>query len=216
MKTVGIIPVKSFARAKSRLSRVLRDDERADLAHSFFLHVLQVAEASAAFARVLVVTDGDDVAELALARGADVLRDPTFRGASCLGDVVDAAIGHVVGEADAVFVTMGDLPLLEVSDVSLALASLANVDLVLAPDHREEGTNALALRTTVASRATRTAFGRPDSFARHCAMVPPGRLTVHRSRGLAFDVDTTQDLLRLEQRAMRPSGEKLFEQIDDR
>ena len=185
MKTIGIVPVKSFQRGKSRLAPFLRDSERAELARALFLHVLDVAQGSAALDEILVVTDGDDVAALAHERGASVLRDPPL-GAR-LGDVVDVAIGHVAGSADAVLVLMGDLPRLARSDVSALVGLLADADVVLAPDLRDEDTNALAMRT---ADVMRTAFGHGASFARHRLLSARARMTVHRNKNLGFNVDT--------------------------
>lgn len=193
MKTVGIVPVKSFARAKSRLGSVLRDDERAQLTRALFLHVLSVARESGVLDRIVVATDGDEVSTLALAHGADVLRDPQRVGSVPLGEVIDAAIDHVAADADAVLVLMSDLPLLTVADVTAMVDALSGADLVLAPDHREEGTNALVVRTARLGGATHTAFGHADSFARHCAIDPGASIAVHRTPGLGFDVDTAND-----------------------
>jgi 2-phospho-L-lactate guanylyltransferase len=191
MKTVGIIPVKSFERGKSRLAEVLPDAERMELARALFLHVLAVARGSGALDEILVATDGDDVAALAGVHGARVLRDPPL-GAR-LGDVVDAAIADVAGSTDAVLVLMGDLPRLVAIDVSTTIGLLADADLVLAPDLRDEGTNALAMRTPRTHRPVRTAFGHAASFARHRLLCAKDRVAVHRSEGLGFDVDTARD-----------------------
>jgi len=200
MKTIGIIPVKRFARGKSRLASLLDDCERAELARTLFCHVLSVALESGVLDEVLVVTDGADVEALATAHGARVLRDPpaSHLGDVRLGHVVDAAIDHVARSADAVLILMGDLPQLEVSDVRATLTLLEGADLVLAPDLRGEGTNALAMRTSMRTRTpTPTAFGHADSFVRHRLLHARSRIAVVRSVGLGFDVDTELDWQRL-------------------
>ncbi len=195
MKITGIIPVKRFERGKSRLAGVLPDAERAELARSLFLHVLRVALASDGLDEILVATDGNEVAALAEAWGARVLRDPP---AERLGDVVDAAIRHVASSADAALVLMGDLPRLEVGDVDATLSLLHEADLVLAPDLRDLGTNALAMRT---AKLLPTSFGHADSFRRHRqASLTKTRVAVHRSLGLGFDVDTDRDFRQLTER----------------
>ena len=171
------LPVKDFARAKSRMAPVLDAAARADAARRMFLHVLSVV--SDAGLRALVVTDGDAPAELARALGADVLADPS--GAARLGHIVDAGLDVLRqrGITESL-VLMADLPQLTRDD----LAALVQHDgpLVVAPDEAEAGTNALRLRL---DRAHPTAFGHADSFQRHLAW---GAAVVRRP-GLARDVD---------------------------
>ena len=80
-----------------------------------------------------------------------------------------------------------DLPALEAADVE-ALIEAASEAGAIAPDHRGSGTNALALLN---ARDFPFCFG-PDSFARHCALLP-GCGTVRRP-GLARDIDLPEDL----------------------
>jgi 2-phospho-L-lactate/phosphoenolpyruvate guanylyltransferase len=88
---------------------------------------------------------------------------------------------------------MSDLPRLAASDVTGLVARLAELDIVAAPDLRGEGTNALAL--TPPDRM-RTSFGMRDSFDRHLRLAQAAglRVGIHRSEGLAFDVDEPADL----------------------
>ena len=66
-------------------------------------------------------------------------------------------------------------------------------DFVVAPDHRDEGTNALAL--PLAPRFS-TSFGNRDSFARHQATAAhlALRLSIYRHPRVAVDVDEPADL----------------------
>jgi 2-phospho-L-lactate guanylyltransferase (CobY/MobA/RfbA family) len=81
---------------------------------------------------------------------------------------------------------------------------MAGHDVVAAPDLQGEGTNALGL--TPPDRL-RTSFGTRDSFHRHVRDAERAglRVGVHRSEGLAFDVDEPGDLARLSA-GMRPNG----------
>src|SRR5579871_6872770 len=69
MSVWALVPAKSFARAKSRLSPILDAQARRDLARSMLEHVLSVLAECPEIAGVMVVTDGDEVADLARARG---------------------------------------------------------------------------------------------------------------------------------------------------
>ncbi len=204
MSTWALVPAKSFARAKSRLSGVLGERERALLARSMFEHVLGVLASCAEIGGVMVVTDGDDVAEAARALGAVTVRDAA---SPPLGAIVDAALAELPARrAPGALGLMSDLPLLAAADVEALLARMRALDLVAAPDVRGEGTNALGL--TPPDRL-RTSFGTRDSLRRHLlgAEAAGLRAGVFESEGLAFDVDEPADLARLPL-AMRPERQR--------
>jgi 2-phospho-L-lactate guanylyltransferase len=203
----AIVPAKSLARGKSRLRPVLADDERAAFARALLEHTLGVLGA-AGLDGVLVCTDGDDVAELAAARGAEVLRDgvpsattPTAgvpatgvpAAASPLARVVDGALRHVEarGAATAI-VFMADLPRLDAANVATLLAALDAHDVAIVRDHLGHHTNALALSPPTAFA---TSFGTPRSFDAHCASARAAglRVAVVDDAGIAFDVDGPSD-----------------------
>jgi 2-phospho-L-lactate guanylyltransferase len=189
--TTVIVPVKSFARGKSRLADVLDAPSRATLARALLDHVLDVVGACDRVTRVLVVTDGDDVEAVAQARGLSCVRDtgtPPLRVAVDLG--LEVAWRHA---ADPALVLMADLPWLTAADIAALVAGLDRADVVLGPDARHLGTNALVLGPGV---RLPTAFGRADSFQEHMALAAAlgHRAWVHESTGLGFDVDTPSDL----------------------
>ena len=185
----AIVPAKSLLQGKSRLRPVLGDEDRARFAQRLLEHVLDVLGACA-LDGVLVATGGDDVASLATSRGAHVLRD---RGEGSLADVVDRALAEVSsrGAASAV-VLMADLPRIEPADVEALLAALDDHDVALVHDHLGHHTNALAVAPPMAMA---TCFGRPDSFAAHCAAARARglRAAVIDSPRIAFDVDLPAD-----------------------
>ena len=193
----AVVPAKSLARGKSRLRPVLGDAERLLFARGLLEHVLDVLAASA-LDGVLVCTDGDDVAEVALARGASVRRDAGGgAGAGSLARVVDGALADVAARgARAAIVLMADLPRIELSDVAAVLAALDDHDIAVVSDHLGRHTNALAASPPA---AIATCFGSPDSFAEHCAAARAAglRLAVLRRDRIAFDVDDPADIRRL-------------------
>jgi 2-phospho-L-lactate/phosphoenolpyruvate guanylyltransferase len=195
----AVVPAKSFARGKSRLAPVLAADERARFAGNLLAHSLGVLSASG-LDGVLVATDGDDVAALAQAHGAEVLRD---RGASTLAGVVDAALAAVEARgARSAVVLMADLPRLAVDDVRCIVEALASHDVALVRDHLGCHTNALALSPPTAFG---TCFGRSDSFDAHLAAARAAGLDVVilECERVAFDVDAPDDHARLT--ASRPA-----------
>jgi 2-phospho-L-lactate guanylyltransferase len=187
----AVVPAKSFARAKSRLAEVLGPTARAALAQRMLEHVLDVLADHEAIAGVTVVTDGDDVAAVAAARGVMCVRD---RGEPPLRLAVDLGLASIPqASSRAAIVVMGDLPRVSPDDVAALVAGLRGADVVVAPDARGDGTNALAL----AAHATiPTAFGTGDSFRAHVEVATSRGLQVlvERRFGLALDVDTPEDL----------------------
>jgi 2-phospho-L-lactate guanylyltransferase len=188
----AVVPAKSLVHGKSRLRPVLADAERARFARSLLEHTLRVLRASP-IDGVLVATDGDDVADLAIAHGARVRRD---EGKPSLAGVVDASLAEVEAlGARSALVLMADLPRMGTDDVAQivsALGALGQSGVAIVRDHQGRHTNALALSPPT---ALRTCFGRPDSFAAHCAAALAAGLTmtVVTNERLAFDVDAPAD-----------------------
>src|SRR5687768_8674306 len=141
----SLIPVKPFTSAKSRLASVLGAAERDGLSRAFLTHALAVLAELPAIVQTLVVSR--DPAALEMARLAGVLSHAE-NGAQGL----NAALTHATGAArdagaTAVLVLPTDLPLLTAGDV----AQLIHDDddgsvMAIAPDRREQGTNALFMR----------------------------------------------------------------------
>ncbi|MGH9185080.1 MAG: 2-phospho-L-lactate guanylyltransferase [Acidimicrobiales bacterium] len=176
-----LIPVKSFVRAKRRLSPTLHPDERAQLARRMATRVLAAAQPLP----VTVACDDDEVADWARAAGAEVLWRP---GRGLNGAVADGVEHLGRGGAQRVVVAHADLPL------ATGLAAVAAFDgVTLVPDRRDDGTNVLCVPP---GAGFRFAYG-PRSFARHRneseRLGLPYR--VLRDLRLEWDVDVPDDLL---------------------
>ncbi|HET8939480.1 MAG TPA: 2-phospho-L-lactate guanylyltransferase [Polyangiales bacterium] len=196
-RTCVILPVKTFAQGKTRLRAQLSDHARAGLARDMFLGVLHASQHCADLAATYVVTNGADVAELVhrndTKQPATVLRDP--RPNMTLGALMDWAIAEVAQRgATRALILMADLPALEIRDLNALCAALDEHDCVLVPDRRGLSTNALGLRLPFVGQ---TAFGEPDSFARHSAHMAKLALRVRvlLNGRIAHDVDIPDDLL---------------------
>jgi 2-phospho-L-lactate guanylyltransferase len=191
----AVLPVKSFARGKSRLGGVLADPLRSAFARGLFEHVLSALKATPEIAGVVVLTDDDEVASLARARGCETLSDAPC---ATLSQIVDAGLARAqrLG-ATAALVCMADLPHVLPADFQRVAAALETCQVVLAPDAAEAGTNLLALAPPTLFPSC---FGRADSFAQHVASARRASLEprVLRVHGLCFDVDGPQDLAELE------------------
>jgi 2-phospho-L-lactate guanylyltransferase len=189
----AVVPVKCFARGKSRLERVLSRAAREDLARALCDHTLATLSACETIAGTLVATDCEIVQAFAEARGAEVVRDVR---AGSLNQIADHALAELAKKgARSAIVLMGDLPLLDAEDIQGLVGALGSASVVVAPDRVRRGTNALGL--TPPDRMA-TCFGSEISFRRHVARARKEGIAhvVHRSDGIAFDLDSPDDLAR--------------------
>jgi 2-phospho-L-lactate guanylyltransferase len=179
-----LIPAKSFARSKGRLASLLSEAERAALSAALLSRTVQIASRAFPGHPVVVVATDHEVADAALSAGASRAITPRAQGLN--PQLAEAAAQLPAG--DDLLVLHADLPLLMTADLTTLAATPGPV--VIAPDHRGEGTNALLLRA--AHRFF--AFG-PGSCARHQAEAETrGLATVLLPRpGLARDLDDADD-----------------------
>lgn len=196
-RTCVILPAKAFAQGKTRLRPQLSDPARASLAREMFLRVLHASLRCSDISATYVVTNGLDVAELVQrhdrAARATVLHDP--RTSMTLAELMDWSLGEASRRgATRALIVMADLPALEARDLSELCAALDDHDAVLVPDRRGQSTNALGLRLPFGGQ---TAFGQPDSFARHSAQLHALELSarVLVNGRIGHDVDIPDDLL---------------------
>jgi 2-phospho-L-lactate/phosphoenolpyruvate guanylyltransferase len=192
MRTIAILPVKSFGAAKQRLSHFLGQGSREALAQAMFSDVLASLRRVKGLDTIAVVTD-DPRAESA-ARGGRVvvLRDRTETGQS---DATRIGIAHALeARFERVLLVPGDTPLLDPLEIDgmLTRATGEGLDAVIVPDRAGTGTNALLLRPPDVFEPS---FG-PGSLERHIeAASGAGRkFRVERVRSLMHDVDTPEDL----------------------
>src|SRR3954447_3434044 len=195
MRTVAVLPVKRFARAKQRLRAAVDGMARERLASAMVGDVLEVLSGAEELVRVVVVTAEPSVAELATGAGAHVVHDPDEAGQSAA-----AALGIVaaVRELDAqrVLLVPGDTPSLDPGELSALLARREPV--VIVPDRHGTGTNGLLIAPPT---AIAPAFG-PGSRARHEAGARAAGVewAVAQLPSLTHDVDTPEDLAALRAR----------------
>ncbi len=202
-----IIPVKPLRRAKSRLARALKADQRAALARATFARTLDILASVDLIAGIVVVSSDLTVQDIARAKNAIPLAETE----SGLNAAAAQACAWIAARgAAAVLIVPADLPLVTAADIE-SMIDLAREPacVVLAPDRREEGTNALLLRPP---HAIRPAFGL-SSFEAHRAQAIEGGLPVHiyRSATIALDIDLPADLDRYRELAARLDALPLYE-----
>ena len=190
----AIVPVKPLRRGKSRLADVLTPDERADLNRRLLTHTLDTLTAISEIEHVLVVSRDPGALALAREHGARTVQE---NGAPQLN--VALARATVVAKNYAtrgVLIVPADLPLLTPEDVRAMLERVQDPPVVVvAPDHRRQGTNALLV---CPAGLIQYDFG-PGSFQRHCdrALQAGARLEIFDLPSLALDVDLPEDLDRV-------------------
>jgi 2-phospho-L-lactate guanylyltransferase len=187
----AIVPVKPLRYGKSRLAEVLTSDERMDLNRRMLAHTLDTLTSIPEIEHVLVVSR--DQAALALAReyGARTVQE---NGSPHLNLALTRATVVAKNYATrGVLIIPADLPLITPEDVRLMLVRAADPPVVVvAPDRRRDGTNALLVCPT---GLIDYEFG-PGSFQRHCerARDAGARLEICELPSLALDMDLPEDL----------------------
>ena len=187
----AIVPVKPLRYGKSRLAEVLTSDERMDLNRRMLAHTLDTLTAIPEIEHVLVVSR--DQAALALAReyGARTVQE---NGSPHLNVALTRATVVAKNYATrGVLIIPADLPLITTEDVRVMLERAAEPPVVVvAPDRRRDGTNALLVCPT---GLIDYEFG-PGSFQHHCerARNAGARLEICELPSLALDMDLPEDL----------------------
>jgi 2-phospho-L-lactate/phosphoenolpyruvate guanylyltransferase len=190
MVTAAVLPIKTYARAKHRLSEAIDVPDRRALAEAMVGDVLAALPAVVGLERVIAVTAEPLAAAAARDAGADVVHDPHEAGqsaAALLG--IRAALES---GAERVLLVPGDCPALDPEEISGLLAHPGRAGVVIVPDRHGAGTNALLLSPP---DVIEPSFG-PGSFARHAARAHAAgtRVRVAEVRSLGLDVDTPADL----------------------
>lgn len=193
--------MKSLAEAKMRLSDVLDQRERAELALAMLVDVVTACNDSEVFDRIAVVSGDSDVFWQVRELGAMPVAEPaTLSG---LNDGLTFGVRYLARRigADEVVILPADVPLVQAVDVCTVVNALAGADrrvvLVRALDN---GTNALALRPpeVIAMR-----FGINSASAHRAEAEGAGvecvKLELER---LAFDVDAAGDVETLATKAV--------------
>lgn len=187
----AIVPVKPLRRGKSRLAGMLTEDQRTRLNRYLLEHVLNVLKDVEEIEHTLVVSR--DPAALALTRemgSRTVLENgaPQFNLALKRATAVAKLHG-----AHAVLILPADLPLITADDIRQVLKRGTNPPvIVLAPDRRENGTNALLVNP---AGLLDYAYG-PGSNRRHAELAAQAgaRVEIIRSPSFGLDLDLPEDL----------------------
>ena len=192
--------MKDLRGTKSRLAPVLNPGARAGLT-LYMMGRVVAALREAGVEDVCVVSPDIIVLNEAHRRGAT----PLIQESRGLNPALEEGRRRALGlGASTLLVLPADLPLLDAEDVRAVLEEAGEgKSVVISPDGARSGTNALLIQPP---DALPFAFG-PDSFEAHLEAARTRSLDVRVCERchLAFDLDTANDLARLnEKRASRP------------
>jgi len=184
----AIVPVKVPNGSKTRLSRRLNVNQRANLTITMLINVLTALKRSSSVNSVTVVCADREVQPIVEGCDAAFLWEGRRRG---LNPALDFAMQEVPADS-SVLIIHADLPLVTSFDVDSLVRRAGNCSLALAPSKDGMGTNAILMQSP---NMIRLGFGN-GSFHRHYALAKKMKLVLRvvRIHGVAFDVDDEQDL----------------------
>lgn len=185
-----IVPHRGLAAAKTRLAPVLDHDERIALARTLLLGVLEVARQGVP--DVVVISPSAELEPVVREARA---RLAVQRGMGLNAGLDQARENAVADGVERLVVLHGDLPNLGAGDVEALLeAADGRPSVAIAPDRLGTGTNGLALTppTVIGFRFGAGSFAAHRTEAQAAAIEP----AIVVRAGLAFDLDTPEDLAR--------------------
>lgn len=193
MTYTALVPLKSLAIAKSRLAPYLSHHQREILVLDMLHHVLYSLRRSELFERVSVVSADERVLAQAEAWEAQALPEERDGHNPALEA---AALRELEAGSTALLTISADLPLLTVRDIRAMVEQSTQYEVVLAASREGTGTNAMLVRPPLTLPYL---FG-PNSLQLHrqAAMQRHLSYTIYSSCGLALDIDTIDDLHRLQ------------------
>ena len=204
MRTLAILPVKTFGAAKQRLSPALAMPERRSLAEAMLADVLAALTRAGGLDAIAVVTADPAAREAGRAAGARILDDTAGTGQSAAALI---GIEHALAEGfTRALLVPGDIPLADPDEIDALLdgAAARSPSVTIVPDRHGTGTNALLLDPPAVIAPS---FG-PGSFERHRLAAESAAATtlVEPAASLVLDVDTADDLGRLLEALQRSPG----------
>jgi 2-phospho-L-lactate guanylyltransferase len=195
MRTLAIVPIKSFEVAKQRLSQSLASGGRRSLVQAMFSDVLGALRRTDGIETIAVVTGDASARSTATGDRMVVLDDDVNAGQSAATEI---GIRYAAEQGyERVLLVPGDTPLLSPPDVEdmLVRCERDGIGVGIVPDRHGTGTNGLLITPPGAFDPS---FG-PGSFERHVEQARSRELVfrVEALPSLEHDVDTPGDLAAL-------------------
>ncbi len=194
MSTICILPVKSFANAKTRLSNVLSMRERAELVKAMLMDVLCAIVEAKEVSGVIVVTPGGGVERVASEfNKVIVIKDLGVGQVEAVRKAMEYAGKNF--RVSRLILAVGDTPLITRDDVSFVLSQACSERSVAMVPSIDGGTNLMAQHPP---GAIDLMYG-PGSFRKHLsrALESKVKTSIYVSEGAVIDVDDSRDLVEL-------------------
>lgn len=191
-----IIPVKMLALGKQRLSGVLRDSQRRELAEAMLKDMLLTLKTVPGIDKIVLVSKDQAVFDLATQMDVAILAEPT----TCQGlnEAVQFALTQATAEnVEKALILHGDIPHILAQDISTLIAK-SRMEVSLVPDAHDNGTNAMLL--TLPTRLE-PHYGE-GSFAQHLSIAEAQGIScqiIRSTQSLQHDIDQVSDLITLQQ-----------------
>jgi 2-phospho-L-lactate/phosphoenolpyruvate guanylyltransferase len=190
MKGILLIPFKSVATAKQRLSAALDAQQRSQLAEAMLRDVLRAAAGVAERVDIAVVTGDLHAEKIAHEFGFSVIEDTRNESETA---AIEMATAWCEQEGyDTTIVVPADIPLITSAELHRVLDAAPCEGAVFVPAYDRRGSNCI-LRRPASIIPLR--FGN-DSFLPHCeAMKYTGKeLVILEMPGIGLDVDNPHEL----------------------
>jgi len=198
-----LIPVKNLVNAKQRLSLVLNQPERTELAHAMLWDVLTAVSASNI--STCLVTGDPHALELAQEFHCEVIPDNFNPGET--GAIEMATHICECRDIETTIVVPADIPLVQTEEINQVIAAAPEQGSVIVPASDGRGTNAILRRP---AKLFPLRFGN-DSFQPHLAAARATRkpCVVLSFPGIGLDIDNPSDLYKLASAAGETRSQQL-------
>jgi len=209
MNAILLIPFKSLATAKQRLSPALNAPQRSQLAEAMLRDVMQAASGVGSRIDVALVTGDARAQAVAREFGFMVIEDQRNESETAAIEMATAwCESAAAGGYDTTIVVPADIPLITADELHRVLDAAPPQGAVIVPAYDRRGSNCI-LRRPASVIALR--FGN-DSFVPHCeAMRRTGKeLVILEMPGIGLDIDYPHELDLLLERAGDTSAQRLL------
>jgi 2-phospho-L-lactate guanylyltransferase len=180
--TWALVPIKDFARAKSRLAAVLTTEQCAALAACMATDVVTALRGCAGIDHVVCLGEEPQIRTFAAEHGCEFIAERP--GAGLLANLDHAARQLQENGARTLLIVPSDLPTITPADLDTLLEK-HHGGLTICPADRDGGTNALVISPPTGIGFL---FGK-QSCARHCRAAAAAKLEYRVLRTAAFSVD---------------------------
>jgi len=190
MSLCAIIPIKPLRRGKSRLSSVLSEDKREGLNQYLLSSTLQCLKKIRIIDHILVISYDPSALTLARKFGARTVLEN--RNTNINRALRKATIAAKAINSSKILIVPADLPLITKDDILAVIKNSGNPpEIVIAPDRKMSGTNALLVNPIGAIKYD---FG-DWSFRKHIEQAERKKINIKicKRKNLSFDLDLPED-----------------------